>query len=135
MLRAIVAALLHARIHAAGKLKVLCTRAAVRRDEVHELMELLPLPDAKSLGGEAPARSTTRASSASAAGRSTAPPTCCCRPRWAPRAAARVPAKKSSKQLDWKAAPLVLARGKATSADGVNGWRVIERRTKQLGCR
>ena len=43
--------------------------------------------------------------------------------------------KKSSKQLDRKAAPLVLARGKLTSADGVNGWRPVERRTKQLVCR
>ena len=55
VLRAIVAALLaRSAIHAAGKLKKFSAPAlAVRRDEVHELMELLPPPDAKALGGEA----------------------------------------------------------------------------------
>ena len=137
VLRAIVAALLaRSAIHAAGKLKKFSAPAlAVRRDEVHELMELLPPPDAKALGGEAlTAQDYARFLSVC---------------RWkVPKAAALLRAdlewrrgarprayqrKKSSKQLDRKAAPLVLARGKLTSADGVNGWRVIERRTKQLG--
>ena len=54
MLRAIVAALLaRSAIHAAGKLKKFSASAKAARATRHELMELLPPPDAKSLGGEA----------------------------------------------------------------------------------